>query len=104
MSVLPTPLANQLLIALPALSDPTFSRSVALICQHDENGAMGVLVNRPSEYTLGEVLSQMGIDTSDERLREQPVLRGRCTPNVVSSFTTTRAHGIPAWKWARAST
>lgn len=76
MSVLPTPLANQLLIALPALSDPTFSRSVALICQHDENGAMGVLVNRPSEYTLGEVLSQMGIDTVDEHLREQIVLSG----------------------------
>ncbi|RBG11793.1 YqgE/AlgH family protein, partial [Xanthomonas oryzae pv. oryzae] len=76
MSVLPTPLANQLLIALPALSDPTFSRSVALICQHDENGAMGVLVNRPSEYTLGEVLSQMGIDTDDEPLREQIVLSG----------------------------
>lgn len=76
MSVLPTPLANQLLIALPALSDPTFSRSVALICQHDENGAMGVLVNRASEYTVGEVLSQMGIETEDAQLREQIVLNG----------------------------
>lgn len=37
---------------------------------------MGVLVNRPSEYTLGEVLSQMGIDTVDEHLREQIVLSG----------------------------
>ena len=76
MFVLPMPLTNHLLIALPALSDPTFSRSVALICQHDESGAMGVLVNRPSEYTLGEVLSQMGIDTDDEPLREQLVLSG----------------------------
>ena len=41
-------LSNQLLIALPALSDPNFSRAVALICQHDEQGAMGVVVNRPS--------------------------------------------------------
>ena len=49
-------LANQLLIALPALADPHFSRSVALICQHDDDGAMGVVVNRPSEYTLGDVL------------------------------------------------
>lgn len=70
------PLANQLLIALPALSDPNFARGVALICQHDANGAMGVLVNRASEYTLGEVLAQMGIDTIDERLREQVVLSG----------------------------
>ncbi len=71
-----TNLTQHLLIALPALSDPSFSRSVALICQHDDNGAMGVLVNRASEYTLGEVLSQMGIDTSDEALRGQIVLSG----------------------------
>ena len=54
MSVTPTPLANQLLIASPALDDPNFARSVTLICQHDGEGAMGVMVNRPSEYTLGE--------------------------------------------------
>jgi len=76
MSDAPTPLANQLLIALPALSDPNFSRSVALICQHDDNGAMGVMVNRASEYTLGEVLSQMGIGSDDEALCEQVVLAG----------------------------
>jgi putative transcriptional regulator len=69
-------LTNQLLIALPTLADPNFARSVALICQHDDNGAMGVLVNRPSEYTLGEVLSQMGIGSADEALCGQPVLSG----------------------------
>ena len=71
-----TPLANQLLIALPALSDPQFARSVALVCQHDDDGAMGVVVNRPSEYTLGEVLQQMGIDSDDDVLRSQVVLAG----------------------------
>ncbi len=72
----PTPLANQLLIALPALADPHFARSVALICQHDADGAMGVVVNRPSEYTVGEVLEQMGIEGGDEALRRQVVLSG----------------------------
>ena len=71
-----TPLASQLLIALPALADPNFARSVALICQHDGEGAMGVVVNRPSEYTVGEVLQQMGIDSDDETLRAQVVLAG----------------------------
>jgi putative transcriptional regulator len=71
-----TSLSNQLLIALPSLADPHFARSVALICQHDEDGAMGVVVNRPSEYTLGEVFEQMGIDTDDDALREQVVLAG----------------------------
>ena len=63
-----TPLANQLLIASPALSDPNFARSVTLICQHDDDGAMGVIVNRASEYTLGEVLRQMNLASQDPRL------------------------------------
>lgn len=69
-------LTNQLLIALPAMDDPNFARSVALICQHDEEGAMGVVVNRASDYTLGEVLQQMQLDTRDEALRGQIVLSG----------------------------
>ncbi|HEY1033611.1 MAG TPA: YqgE/AlgH family protein [Pseudoxanthomonas sp.] len=71
-----TPLANQLLIASPALSDPNFARSVALICQHDDDGAMGVVVNRPSEYTLGEVLRQMNLQAQDPQLAGQVVLAG----------------------------
>lgn len=76
MSGAPTPLANQLLIALPSLADPHFTRSVALICQHDDDGAMGVVVNRASEYTLGDVFEQMGIASSDDLLCAQPVLAG----------------------------
>jgi putative transcriptional regulator len=72
----PTPLANQLLIALPSLADPNFARSVALICQHDTEGAMGLVINRPSEYTLGEVFEQMGIATTDPVLCERQVLAG----------------------------
>ncbi len=76
MSTVPTPLANQLLIALPSLADPNFSRTVALICQHDADGAMGVVVNRPSEYTLGDVFRQMGIDSDDGALLSMQVLAG----------------------------
>ena len=69
-------LANQLLVALPALGDPQFARSVTLVCQHDADGAMGVMVNRPSEYTLGEVFRQMGIASDDEALCARPVVSG----------------------------
>lgn len=72
----PQTLAGQLLIALPALSDPNFARSVTLICQHDADGAMGVVVNRPSEYTLGEVFRQMGIESADEALNARQVVAG----------------------------
>ncbi len=71
-----TPLTNQLLIALPSLADPHFARAVALICQHDEDSAMGIVVNRASEYTLGEVFEQMQIGTENDALREQVVLAG----------------------------
>jgi len=76
MSDMPTPLANQLLIAPPGLADGQFARSVALICQHDSDGAMGIVVNRASEYTLGDVLGQMGLDGGDDALRSQVVLAG----------------------------
>jgi len=76
MSMSPSSFANQLLIALPTLADPHFARSVTLICQHDADGAMGVVVNRASDYTLGEVLQQMGIQTADPTLPEQRVLAG----------------------------
>jgi putative transcriptional regulator len=76
MPVTPTPLANQLLIALPALADTDFSRSVALVCQHDRDGAMGLIVNRASEYTLGEVLGQMGLEGGADANHSQVVLAG----------------------------
>ena len=69
MPIEPSPLSNQLLVALPSLHDPHFARSVALVCQHDGDGAMGVVVNRASEYTLGEVLQQMGIASDSEALQ-----------------------------------
>jgi len=72
----PANFSNQLLIALPALDDPNFSRSVALICQHDDEGAMGVVVNRASEYSLGDVLAQMNLEARDSALASQVVLNG----------------------------
>lgn len=67
---------NHLLIALPSLRDRYFERSVTLICQHDADGAMGIVVNRASEYTVGEVLRQMGIASEDPALQAQAVLAG----------------------------
>ena len=75
-SAIANALASQVLIALPALADPNFSRSVTLICQHDADGAMGVVVNRASEYTLGEVFRQMGIESDDLDLCARPVIAG----------------------------
>jgi putative transcriptional regulator len=52
-------LAGQLLLASPALRDPNFERTVVLIGVHSEQGAMGVVLNRPSEVTVGEAAPQL---------------------------------------------
>jgi putative transcriptional regulator len=69
-------LSHHFLIAMPALHDPNFSRGVAYVCQHNEQGAMGILVNHPSDYSLGDVLGQMGIATGDAMVAAAPVLIG----------------------------
>ncbi|GAA0714404.1 YqgE/AlgH family protein [Dokdonella soli] len=71
-----TPLTNQLLIAMPALRDPNFARGVAFLCQHGEDGAMGLMINRLSEYRLGDVLAQMNMRSEIPEVIDAPVLIG----------------------------
>ncbi len=69
-------LSNQLLVAMPSLADPNFSHSVTLVCEHSERGALGIVINRPLEMKMGEVLGQLSLASDDERLLEMPVLGG----------------------------
>ena len=69
-------LTNQLLVAMPSLADPYFAQSVALICEHTDKGALGIVLNRPLDMTIGEVFDQLQFECRDEALRETPVLRG----------------------------
>ena len=69
-------LSRHLLIAMPALDDPNFARGVTLICQHNEEGAMGLTVNRPSDWRLGEVMRQVGVTRTPPEIADQRVLLG----------------------------
>ncbi|HVN99856.1 MAG TPA: YqgE/AlgH family protein [Steroidobacteraceae bacterium] len=69
-------LANNLLVAMPSLADGHFAQSVTLVCEHSEKGALGIVLNKPLEMKLGDVLAQMKLDASDARTSELPVLRG----------------------------
>jgi putative transcriptional regulator len=69
-------LTNQFLVAMPGMSDPNFSQTVTLVCEHSAQGALGIVINRPLSMTLGEVFAQLGLDTSKARLAAQPVLQG----------------------------
>ena len=59
-----TYLTNQFLIAMPGLSDPNFAQTVTLVCEHNAQGALGIVINRPCPMTLGEVFDQLGLDST----------------------------------------
>lgn len=71
-----TYLERQMLIAMPGMVDSNFAGSVTLLCQHNDAGAIGITINRLSDFTLGEILAQLQIDCELETIRQLPVLEG----------------------------
>ena len=69
-------LSNQLLIAMPGMQDPNFSSSVTLICEHNDAGALGIVINKPLQLQLGDVFEQLALTDSDAVSAKNPVLQG----------------------------
>jgi putative transcriptional regulator len=69
-------LDRQMLIAMPGMADGNFAGSVTLLCQHNDEGAIGITINRLSEFSLGEIFAQLHIDCGDDTIRNLPVLEG----------------------------
>lgn len=57
-------LRNQLLVAMPSLDDDHFTQTVTLICEHNEQGALGLVVNRPTDLRLTDMLSHLGLEAA----------------------------------------
>jgi len=66
-------LTNHLLIAMPSMEDPNFAKTVTLICEHNDEGAMGIVINRKTDIGLDEVYEQMKIESSAEAKKDQMV-------------------------------
>lgn len=59
--------AGKLLVAMPGMGDPRFSRAVIMMCSHDADHAMGVVINKPKdEVTLSEVLGHLGLEAGGD--------------------------------------
>jgi len=58
-NVSPTYLKHQFLIAMPHMADPNFAHTLTYIVEHTANGAMGLIVNRPQELNLADILEQL---------------------------------------------
>ena len=69
-------LINQFLIAMPGLEDPNFFHSVTFICEHNEEGAMGLVINRPLNMQLGEILEHIHVQDASSEARQLPIYLG----------------------------
>ncbi|MHB1228704.1 MAG: YqgE/AlgH family protein [Halothiobacillus sp.] len=70
-------LKNTLLVAMPNVADPNFSHSVTYVCEHSDDGAMGITITRPLDnITLGDILDHMKISCSNPTIRGRPVYMG----------------------------
>ena len=76
MEMQPTNLTNHFLIAMPALTDPNFFQTVTYICAHNNEGAMGIIINRPLDLELGDVLSQMKMQRPESAINATMVFHG----------------------------
>lgn len=87
-------LTNHFLIAMPSMDDPNFSQSVTYVCEHNDEGAMGIVINRPLDVSVAEVLDQLEIEGKAGQQNSDPVYSGG---PVLSErgFILHRPHG----KW-----
>ena len=74
MNVALDQLAPGFLIAAPTLNDPNFSRTVVLMCMHNDEGALGLVINRPAPLTMLEILAQL--DLPNDGVRDKAAMVG----------------------------
>ena len=69
-------LTNQFLIAMPGMADENFSRTVIYLCEHSKNGALGLVINRPTDITLKNLFEKVELSLDRDELAGQPVFFG----------------------------
>ncbi len=89
-------LTHHFLIAMPNMVDPHFARSLTYICEHNEQGALGVVVNRPIEMTLKTLFEQIEIPLRDDTHGGCPCISAvPCKWIAASCCIGRRAPGSP---------
>jgi len=66
-------LTDHFLIAMPSMADPNFSRSLTYVCEHNEQGALGLVINRPTDLTLAALLAQLDVPRIEPTLERTAV-------------------------------
>ena len=69
-------LTHHFLIAMPGLRDETFARSVVYLCEHSERGALGLIINKPTDISLPDLFDKVDLPLGRADLAQQPVFQG----------------------------
>jgi putative transcriptional regulator len=67
---------GHLLIAMPSMCDPYFAKTVTFICTHNADGAMGIIINQPTNVKLDELYENIKVTLDNDIIKDQPVLFG----------------------------
>jgi len=86
-------LTNHFLIAMPAMADPNFSRTLTYVCEHTPDGALGIIVNRPTDMDLATLFEQVDIPLEREDFSGRPVYYGGPVQND-RGFVLHKPNGV----------
>lgn len=72
-------LSNHFLIAMPSMQDPIFGGTVVYVCEHNENGVLGVVINKPTDMTMEVLFDRIDLEVSsaaDRHMESEPIMFG----------------------------
>jgi len=69
----PANFTDHFLIAMPAMADPNFAHTLTYVCEHNQDGALGIVINKPTDMMLSSLLEQIEVPATAKRLRATPV-------------------------------
>ena len=72
----PIDLSNQFLIAMPGMVDPNFAGAVIYVCEHNADGALGLVINRPTDLSLSTLFERIDMSLESSPIKDSPVYFG----------------------------
>lgn len=69
-------LTNHFLIAMPAMADPNFAHTLTFVCEHNDQGALGIIVNRPTDMNMAALFERISLPLAATHLADMPVYFG----------------------------
>jgi putative transcriptional regulator len=89
-------LTNQFLIAMPGMTDDNFAGSVVYLCEHSEKGALGLMINKPTDISLKNLFEKVDLSLDRDDMADEPVYFGGPV-QTERGFVLHEVHGSGAY-------